>query len=54
MSKIRILNALVMFVCLLGAVYYTAAEKELQGVIVVLLGILYFVGLPRIVEDDRL
>ena len=52
MINLRIVNVVVMAVCLAGAVYYTVVEKETQGVIVVLLGILYFVGLPRIADGE--
>lgn len=43
----KIVNILVLLVALAGAIYYTAASKETQGAVVVLLGILYFVALPQ-------
>jgi hypothetical protein len=45
-------NILVLLVCLAGAIYYVTVDKEPQGAIVVLLGILYFLGLPHIVRRE--
>ena len=52
MSLLRMVNILVLVVCLAGAIYYVTVDKELQGAIVVLLGILYFVGLPHITSRE--
>jgi hypothetical protein len=48
MDTMRILNVLVLLVCLAGAIYYMTVDKEMQGAVVVLLGILYFLGVPQI------
>ena len=44
----RLINILVLLVCVVGGVYYLAVNNESQGAVVVLLGILYFVALPRL------
>lgn len=44
----RLISMLVFAVCLVGGVYYAATNNEAQGTVVVLMGILYFVALPRL------
>ena len=44
----RAISILILLTSLVGAVYYTAVDQEGQGAVVVLLGILYFVALPRL------
>lgn len=44
----RLISLLVFVVCIIGGVYYAAVNKEAQGTVVVLMGILYFVALPRL------
>jgi hypothetical protein len=48
MMSMKIVNILVFLVALAGAIYYSAVNRETQGAVVVLLGILYFVALPQI------
>lgn len=52
MSPLRILHIVVLLACLAGGIYYTATDNDLQGAVVVLLGILYFVGLPRVIGGE--
>ncbi len=44
----RLISVLVFAICMIGGVYYAATNNEAQGTVVVLLGILYFVALPRL------
>lgn len=48
MTARRIFNIIVLLLCLVGAIYYTLVNKEAQGAVVLLLGILYFVALPHL------
>lgn len=51
MNALKPLSILVIVACLVGGIYYTVVDNETNGAIVVLLGILYFLGAPRIVGD---
>ena len=51
MDYLKPLSILVIPACLVGGTYYTVIEIETNGAIVVLLGILYFSGVPRIVGE---
>ena len=51
MRSLRTLNALVLLGSLAGAIYYSVADNELQGAVVVLLGILYFAGLRHVIPE---
>lgn len=51
MESLKPLSILVILACLAGGIYYTIVDNEMNGAIVVLLGILYFLGLPRIVGE---
>jgi hypothetical protein len=48
MNPMRMLNILVLLLSLAGGIYYITADKDTQGAVVVLLGILYFLGVPQI------
>lgn len=48
MSKRRLLHAVVAIACLAGGIVYSVTDNEIQGAVVVLLGVLYFVALPRL------
>jgi hypothetical protein len=48
----RMLSVAVFVAALIGALYYTARDNEIQGAVVVLLGILYFVALPHLVREE--
>jgi len=48
---IRVLHVLVLGACLAAGTYYSVADNEAQGALVVLLGILYFVGVPKILPN---
>ena len=48
MTMRRLLHAAVFAACLAGGISYTITGNEMQGAVVVLLGILYFVALPRL------
>jgi hypothetical protein len=48
MSLKRVLDAFVTAAGLAGGIYYVAKDNEIQGVVVVLLAILYFVAIPKI------
>lgn len=50
MNWLRILSIVVFILGLAAAVYYTAADKEAQGTVVVLVAILYFVALSKITQ----
>ena len=50
MSWLRILNIVILVLGLAAAIYYTAADKEAQGTVVVLAAILYFVAVPQITQ----
>ena len=51
MSSLRVLNLVVFIAGLAASVYYTAANKEAQGAVVVLTAILYFLALPHITRS---
>ena len=51
MDHLKPLSILVTPACLVGGTYYTVIEIETNGAIVVLLGILYILGVPRIVGE---
>ena len=51
MSVTQILNTVVLLIFLAGGIYYSATDNELQGTVVVLLGILYFVGVRQISRE---
>ena len=51
MRSLRTLNVLVLVGSLAGAIYYSVADNELQGAVVVLLGILYFTGLRHVIPE---
>ena len=51
MDYLKPLSILVTPACLVGGTYYTVIEIETNGAIVVLLGILYILGVPRIVDE---
>lgn len=44
----RLISVLVFAVALIGGVYYATAHNDARGAVVVLMGILYFVALPRL------
>ncbi len=46
----RIADIVILVLAVAGAVYYSANDNETQGVLVVLLGILYFMAVPYIVK----
>ena len=48
---LRVFNVLVLLASLAGGIYYTVVDNHLQGAVVVLLGILYFLAVPRIIEE---
>ena len=47
----RTINMVVLILGVVGALYYSAANKEDQGAVVLLLGILYFLALPYITQE---
>jgi hypothetical protein len=49
---IRSINISVLVACLLGGIYYTVVDNEAQGAVVVLLGILYFLGFPQVIPKE--
>lgn len=51
MNSLKPLSILVIVACLIGGIYYTVVDNGTNGGIVVLLGILYFLGVPRIVGE---
>ena len=53
MRMSKVLSLLVLVAALVGALYYTVRDNETQGVVVVLLGILYFVALPHLGSSGR-
>lgn len=50
MKSTRPLDVLVGLVCLAGGIAYMATDNDIKGVVVVLLGILYFLAVPRIIK----
>ena len=51
MDSLKPLSIAVILACLAGGIYYSVVDNETNGAIVVLLGILYFLGVPRIVSS---
>lgn len=51
MTPFRMLNIAVFVFFVVASVFYTASDEEAQGVVVMLLGILYFVALPYLKES---
>ncbi|MDA0769090.1 MAG: hypothetical protein O2821_02560 [Chloroflexi bacterium] len=52
MSILRIVNLVVLILGIAGGLYYTVSDNHLQGIIVVLMGILWFVSVPHIIGDE--
>jgi hypothetical protein len=52
MNLKRIINIGVLALGVVAAFYYTAANQEGQGAVVLLLGILYFVALPHVSDSS--
>ncbi len=48
MDSLRLLHALVLLICFAGGIYYSVVGNEIRGVVVVLLGILFLLPLPKI------
>ena len=46
MDSLKPLSILVILVCLVGGIYYAVVDNETNGAIVLLQGILYFLGAP--------
>lgn len=51
MSLLRIVNIIVLVLGVVGGIYYTFTDDWGQGTVVVLLGILWFVSFPHIIDD---
>lgn len=51
MSRLRMVNMVVFVLAIVAAIYYTTADKEAQGAVVMLLGVLYFVALPHLKQS---
>ena len=51
MSILRIINIIVLIVTVCGGIYYTVSDNHLQGMLVALLGILWFVSVPHVLVD---
>ena len=51
MNWTRMVNIGILLIGVAATIYYTIADKEAQGALVVLLCILYFVALPRITRS---
>ena len=49
---LRIINLVLLVLGAAGGIYYTVSDNHLQGLIVVLLGILWFVSIPHVVGDQ--
>ena len=48
MEPIRLLSTGVLLLGFASGIYYAVSDNEAQGALVVLLGILYFVGIDRV------
>lgn len=48
MTMRRMIHGAVFVACLAGGIVYSVTDNEIQGAVVVLLGVLYFVALPRL------
>lgn len=48
MTMRRMIHVAVLIACLAGGIVYSVTDNEMQGAVVVLLGVLYFVALPRL------
>jgi len=51
MGMKRVISWAVLVLAVIGAIYYSAVDKEAQGAIIVLLGVLYFVALPHLTSS---
>lgn len=52
MDGLKIAHAVVLLVCLAGGIYYTVSDNHVQGSVVVLLGILYFLGMRELTREE--
>lgn len=52
MSILRIVNLVVLVLGIAGGLYYTISDNYLQGTIVVLMSILWFVSIPHVFGDQ--
>lgn len=52
MDGLKIAHAVVLLVCLAGGIYYTVSDNHVQGSVVVLLGILYFLGMRELTREQ--
>lgn len=51
MASLRLLHILVLLICLAAGIYYSVVDNEIQGAVVILLGILFVLAIPRITGE---